>query len=82
MCDVEVPTFSRKSAHRWRRDCQPYAPAGLRLPPGIFLVLIFVRGLVDPRATMRLKGLNQLKYPVTSSEIETATFRFVALFFN
>jgi hypothetical protein len=31
--DVEVPTFSRQSAHRWRRGCQPYAPAGLPLPP-------------------------------------------------
>jgi hypothetical protein len=24
--DVEAPTFSRQSAHRWRRGCQPYAP--------------------------------------------------------
>jgi hypothetical protein len=26
--DVEVPTFSRQSAHRWRQGFQPYAPAG------------------------------------------------------
>jgi hypothetical protein len=26
--DVETPTFSRQSAHRWRW-CQPYAPAAL-----------------------------------------------------
>jgi hypothetical protein len=26
--DVESPTFSRQSAHRWRWSCQPYAPAG------------------------------------------------------
>jgi hypothetical protein len=29
--DVEVPTFSRQSAHRWRWGCQPYAPAALYL---------------------------------------------------
>jgi hypothetical protein len=27
--DVEAPTFSRQSAHRWRWGCQPYAPAAL-----------------------------------------------------
>jgi hypothetical protein len=27
--DVEAPTFSIQSAHRWRWDCQPYAPAAL-----------------------------------------------------
>jgi hypothetical protein len=27
--DVEAPTFSRQSAHRWRWGCQPYAPAYL-----------------------------------------------------
>jgi hypothetical protein len=27
--DVEAPTFSRQSAHRWRRGCQPYT----RRPP-------------------------------------------------
>jgi hypothetical protein len=25
--DVENPTFSRQSPHRWRWGCQPYAPA-------------------------------------------------------
>jgi hypothetical protein len=27
--DVDAPTFSRKSAHRWRWSCQPCAPAAL-----------------------------------------------------
>jgi hypothetical protein len=27
--DVEAPTFSRQSAHRWRWGCQPHAPATL-----------------------------------------------------
>jgi hypothetical protein len=29
--DVEAPTSSRQSAHRWRWGCQPYAPAALYL---------------------------------------------------
>jgi hypothetical protein len=58
--DVEAPTFSRQSAHRWRWGCQPYAPAAL-YPPGRFLILISVRGWVDPRAIVRMKRLGQLK---------------------
>jgi hypothetical protein len=76
--DVEAPTFSKESAHRWRRGCQPYAPAGRPLPPGRFLVLISVRAWVDPRAIVRMEGLGQLKNPVTSSGIAPATFRLVA----
>jgi hypothetical protein len=53
--DVEGLTVSRQSAHRWRYGCQPYAPAALH-PPGWFLVLISVRGWVDPRAIVRLEG--------------------------
>jgi hypothetical protein len=47
------------------------------LPPGRLLVLISVRGGVDPIATVRLEVLLQLKNPITSSGIERATFRFV-----
>jgi hypothetical protein len=32
----------------------------------------------NPRATLQLEGLGQLKYPMTSSGTEPATFRLVA----
>jgi hypothetical protein len=35
--------------------------------PGRFLILISVRGQVDPRAIVRLEGLGKLKNPVSSS---------------
>jgi hypothetical protein len=43
------------------------------LPPGRFLLLISVRGWVDPRAIVRLKVLGQLKNLMTSSGIEPAS---------
>jgi hypothetical protein len=52
--------------------------AGRPLPPR-FLVLISVRGSVDPRAIVQLEGLGQVKNPMTSSEIDPATFRLVAV---
>jgi hypothetical protein len=75
--EVEAPTSSRQSANRWRWCCQLYAPAAL-CHPGRFLVLISVRGWVDPRAIVRLDGLGQLENPMTSSGIKPATFWLVA----
>jgi hypothetical protein len=40
--------------------------AGQSSHQGRFLVLVSVRGLVDPRAIVRLQGLRQLKNPITS----------------
>jgi hypothetical protein len=69
--DVEGPTFSRQSAHRWRWGSQAFAPAAL-YPAGRFLVLNSIRGWVW------LKGLGQLKNPMTLSGTEPTTFRLVA----
>jgi hypothetical protein len=50
---------------------------GRLLTRGIFLVLISVRGRIDPGAIVRLEGLDKLKNQVTSG-MEPATFRLVA----
>jgi hypothetical protein len=51
---------------------------GRPLPPERFLLLISFRGLVEPRAVVRLEGLGQLRNPVTSPENEPTTSRLVA----
>jgi hypothetical protein len=52
--------------------------AGRPLPWRRFPVLISVRGWVDLRVIARLKGLGQLKNPMTSLGTEPATFQLVA----
>jgi hypothetical protein len=58
--NIEDVTFYRQSAHRWRWECRPYAPAALYAPRRL-LVFISVRGWMDSRTSMRLRGLAQLK---------------------
>jgi len=48
------------------------------LPPGMFLVLIFTRGWVDPSAMVRSEGNMSLKNPVTPPGIYPGTVRLVA----
>jgi hypothetical protein len=47
------------------------------LSPGIFLVLIFTTGWVDPRAMVRSEGNMSLKNPVTPPETDPGTVRLV-----
>ena len=63
----------------WGR--RPHSPACLYTQK-IFLVHIFTRGWVDPRAMLRSEGNMPLKNPLILPEIDLGTFRLLAQLLN
>ena len=77
---LRLPDFKTDGTRMWQ-GCQPYAPAAFT-PQEIFLVFVYLRSWVDPRAIGRPEELCQWKVPMTPSGIEPATFRLEAQCFN
>jgi hypothetical protein len=65
---LRFPDFKTIGTWSWQ-GCQPYAPAAFT-PQEIFLVVVYIRGWVDPRATAPPSGT------------EPTTFRLVAKCLN
>jgi hypothetical protein len=75
--------ISRQSAHEGGKVVSPTQTACTPPPPQkLFLVLISVRGWVNPRAVVRPEGLCQWKIPMTPSGFEPATFQLVPQYLN
>jgi hypothetical protein len=69
----------RQSAHKDKVVSPTRRPP---LPQEIFLLLISFKGWVNSRAIVRPEGICQWKFPMTTSRIDPAIFRFVAQCLN